>query len=435
MKSLQSLIEQHKQGHATGIYSVCSAHPLVLEAAIKQAAQDDQLVLIEATSNQVNQFGGYTGMTPQDFAKHAYELAEQLNFPTERIVLGGDHLGPNCWQNLPAKQAMEYSATMIHDYVTAGFNKIHLDCSMSCADDETPLSEAVMAERAAQLCLVAEDAWQQSGGEAPLYVIGTEVPTPGGALESLEEEGLELTKPEEALATLDAHHQAFSDHGLGYVWPRVIGLVVQPGVEFDHHSIHHYQSSQAQALSKIIESQPHLVFEAHSTDYQNPSAYHELVKDHFAILKVGPALTFALREALYGLERAELEWLGSHDASHLRDTVEQVMREEPDYWRSHYLSKGHQQFLDCSYSLSDRIRYYWTHPEVQKAQRTLFNNLAANPLPLTLLSQYLPNQAKAIFQNNIQNQPTDIVIHKIMEVTEVYSDACYSNAVACKETI
>lgn len=435
MKPLQSLIEQHKQGHATGIYSVCSAHPLVLEAAIKQAAQDDQLVLIEATSNQVNQFGGYTGMTPQDFAKHAYELAEQLSFPTERIVLGGDHLGPNCWQNLPAKQAMEYSATMIHDYVTAGFNKIHLDCSMSCADDETPLSEAVMAERAAQLCLVAEDAWQQSGGEAPLYVIGTEVPTPGGALESLEEEGLELTKPEEALATLNAHHQAFSDHGLGYVWPRVIGLVVQPGVEFDHHSIHHYQSSQAQALSKIIESQPHLVFEAHSTDYQNPSAYHELVKDHFAILKVGPALTFALREALFGLERAELEWLGSHDASHLRDTVEQVMREEPDYWRSHYLSKGHQQFLDCSYSLSDRIRYYWTHPEVQKAQRTLFNNLAANPLPLTLLSQYLPNQAKAIFQNHIQNQPADIVIHKIMEVTEVYSDACYSNAVACKETI
>ncbi|WP_260259332.1 D-tagatose-bisphosphate aldolase, class II, non-catalytic subunit [Vibrio intestinalis] len=435
MKSLQSLIEQHKQGQATGIYSVCSAHPLVLEAALKQAAQDNQLVLIEATSNQVNQFGGYTGMTPQDFAKHVYQLAEQLNFPTERIVLGGDHLGPNCWQNLPAKQAMEYSATMIHDYVTAGFNKIHLDCSMSCADDETPLSEEVMAERAAQLCLVAEDAWHQSGGQAPLYVIGTEVPTPGGALESLEDEGLELTKPDEALATLDAHHQAFSDLGLGYVWPRVIGLVVQPGVEFDHHSIHHYQSSQAQALSKIIKGQPHLVFEAHSTDYQNPTAYHELVKDHFAILKVGPALTFALREALYGLDRAELEWLGSHDASHLRDTVEQVMREEPDYWRSHYLSKGHQQFLDCSYSLSDRIRYYWTHPEVQKAQRTLFNNLAANPLPLTLLSQYLPNQAKAIFQNQIQNQPADIVIHKIMEVTEVYSDACYSNAVACKETI
>ncbi|KJY80603.1 D-tagatose-bisphosphate aldolase, class II, non-catalytic subunit [Vibrio nigripulchritudo] len=435
MKTLQSLIEQHKQGHSTGIYSVCSAHPLVLEAAIRQAARDNQLVLIEATSNQVNQFGGYTGMTPKDFASHVYQLADQHNFPAEKIVLGGDHLGPNCWQHLPARQAMENSAQMIHDYVSAGFKKIHLDCSMSCADDVTPLSETIMAERAAQLCLVAENAWKETGGEAPLYVIGTEVPTPGGALESLEHEGLEVTKPEEAIATLDAHYQAFTDVGLEHVWQRIIGLVVQPGVEFDHHSIHHYQSDAAQSLSKMIEEQPHLVFEAHSTDYQNPTAYHELVHDHFAILKVGPALTFALREAFYGLERAEREWLGSHQASHLRDTVEQVMREEPDYWRTHYASKGHQQFLDCSYSLSDRIRYYWTHPEVQSAQQVLFSNLLASPLPLTLLSQYLPNQAKAILQNQIQNQPADIVIHKIMEVTQVYSSACYSNSAACKETI
>ncbi len=185
----------------------------------------------------------------------------------------------------------------------------------------------------------------------------------------------------------------------------------------------------------MIESQPYLVFEAHSTDYQTPEAYQQLVKDHFAILKVGPALTFALREALYGLERAEKEWLGTRNASHLRETIEQVMREQPDHWRSHYLSKGHQQFLDCSYSLSDRIRYYWTQPEVQAAQLTLFENLAENPLPVTLISQYLPNQAKAITQQHIQNTPADIVIHKIMEVTQDYSSACYINTAASKEVI
>ena len=435
MKPLLSLIEQHKQGHTKGIYSVCSAHPLVLEAAIQQAANDNQLVLIEATSNQVNQFGGYTGMTPQDFASYVSQLANSLNFPVDNIVLGGDHLGPNCWQHLNVKQAMEYSAQMIHDYVSAGFKKIHLDCSMPCADDQLPLSETIMAERAAQLCLVAENAWQSIGGEAPAYVIGTEVPTPGGALESLEDEGIEVTKPEEALATLNAHHQAFSDIGIANVWSRVIGLVVQPGVEFDHHNVHHYDSAKAQALSQLIEHQPNIVFEAHSTDYQNPPAYHQLVRDHFAILKVGPALTFALREALYGLDRAEKEWLGTHHASHLRETIEQVMHEQPNYWRSHYSSKGHQQFLDCSYSLSDRIRYYWTHPEVKAAQQALFDNLLAKPLPVTLLSQYLPNQAKAISQHKIQNLPAEIVMHKIMEVTEVYSKACYSNAVAQKETI
>ena len=434
MKALLSLIDQHKQGNVTGIYSVCSAHPLVLEAAIKQAARDEKLVLIEATSNQVNQFGGYTGMTPKDFAEHVFALAERLNFPAEKIVLGGDHLGPNCWQHLPANQAMEYSEQMVNDYVLAGFKKMHLDCSMSCADDQMPLSETIMAERAAKLCLVAENAWKIANGEAPVYVVGTEVPTPGGALESLDE-GVEVTKPEEAFTTLDAHHQAFSDLGLGYVWPRVIGLVVQPGVEFNHHSVYHYNSVTAQSLSKMIESQPNLVFEAHSTDYQNPMAYHELVCDHFAILKVGPALTFALREALYGLDRAEKEWLGTHKASHLRETIEQVMYEQPNYWRSHYASKNHQQFLDCSYSLSDRIRYYWTHPEVQAAQQALFKNLTVKPLPMTLLSQYLPNQAKAISQNQISNQPTEIVMHKIMEVTQIYSEACYANKVVCKEAI
>lgn len=435
MKTLLSLIQQHKQGQAKGIYSVCSAHPLVLEAAIKQATLDGQLVLIEATSNQVNQFGGYTGMTPQAFADYVFTLAARLDFPRERMILGGDHLGPNCWQHLPARQAMEYSAQLIHDYVSAGFSKIHLDCSMACEGDELPLSEAMMAERAAQLCMVAEQAWKNRGGEAPVYVIGTEVPTPGGALESLQDHELQVTQPEQALATLGAHHQAFSYLGLGYVWPRVIGLVVQPGVEFDHHQVHHYQSAQAQVLSKMIESQPHLVFEAHSTDYQNPQAYHELIRDHFAILKVGPALTFAVREALFALDAAEKEWIGVHKASHLRDTIEQVMHEQPNYWRSHYQSKGHQQFLDCNYSLSDRIRYYWTHTEVQTAQHALFEHLIEKPLPTTLLSQYLPNQARAIAQQHIANHPAEIIVHKIMEVTQLYSDACYRNAAVCKETI
>ena len=47
---------------------------------------------------------------------------------------------------------------------------------------------------------------------------------------------------------------------------------------------------------------PGLVFEAHSTDYQPPESLSRLVIDGFAILKVGPGLTFALREALYALD-------------------------------------------------------------------------------------------------------------------------------------
>ncbi|TMX44562.1 D-tagatose-bisphosphate aldolase, class II, non-catalytic subunit [Vibrio sp. Hep-1b-8] len=424
MKALLSLIEQHKQGRATGIYSVCSAHPLVLEAAIKQATQDQQLVLIEATSNQVNQFGGYTGMTPQDFSSHVLSLAERLNFPAEKVVLGGDHLGPNCWQNLSASQAMEYSAQMIHDYVCAGFKKIHLDCSMPCADDQTPLSEEIMAQRAAQLCVVAEQAWRSVGGEAPVYVIGTEVPTPGGALESLQDECIEVTQPEQALATLDAHHQAFSDAGLGYVWPRVIGLVVQPGVEFDHHMVHHYQSDEAQLLSKIIDSQPHIVFEAHSTDYQNPSAYRQLVNDHFAILKVGPALTYALREALFALSDIENVLFSQSESSNLKQIVLGQMLECRGHWEKYYSDNPRKQLIDLQFSLSDRIRYYWSNDVVTHAVNKMMANLNAISIPLTMLSQYLPKQFDEVVSGNIENKPKEIILNKIMKVIEIYNKAC-----------
>ena len=54
MKILQQLIAANKCGDKQGIYAVCSAHPLVLEAAILQAKQDNSYLLIEATANQVN---------------------------------------------------------------------------------------------------------------------------------------------------------------------------------------------------------------------------------------------------------------------------------------------------------------------------------------------------------------------------------------------
>lgn len=51
---------------------------------------------------------------------------------------------------------MAKAEVLIADYVTAGFSKIHLDASMSCADDPIPLDPHVVAERAARLCQVAE---------------------------------------------------------------------------------------------------------------------------------------------------------------------------------------------------------------------------------------------------------------------------------------
>ena len=142
---------------------------------------------------------------------------------------------------------------------------------------------------------------------------------PGGAKESLDE--LALTEPEAATATIDAHWRAFQSLGLQHVWPRVIGLVVQPGVEFDHHKVIDFRAPRAARSGPVVEAQPYMVYEAHSTDYQTPANLRALVQRHFAILKVGPGLTFAMREALWGLDEVEREWLGKDRSSRLREAV------------------------------------------------------------------------------------------------------------------
>ena len=407
-----------------GIYSVCSAHPLVIEAALRRAQCQSGYALVEATSNQVNQDGGYTGMRPADFSRFVGELAVRVGLPPERVLLGGDHLGPNCWQQLPAEEAMRRSEQLLADYVVAGFRKLHLDCSMSCDGDRVALGDEVVALRAARLCEVAEKTWQRVGGEAPVYVVGTEVPVPGGAHELLTD--LQPTAPAAAVATIDAHRNAFASAGLDAAWPRVIGLVVQPGVEFDHHKVIDFRPERAADLSAVIAARPSMVYEAHSTDYQTAENLGALVRAHFAILKVGPGLTFALREALWALTQLEYEWLPAGRRSDLRATVLAAMAADPRHWQKYYLSTGAQLALDQQYSLSDRLRYYWPVAAVEYALARLLANLEETPPPLTLLSQYLPRQYAAVRAGSLGLNARAWVLHHIDQVLQQYAVACGS---------
>ncbi|MDM3281502.1 tagatose-bisphosphate aldolase subunit KbaZ [Citrobacter sp. Ce104] len=417
------MVEQHKRGKANGIYAVCSAHPVVLEAAIRYAHANHTPLLIEATSNQVDQFGGYTGMTPADFRGFVCHLAGSLNFSQDMLILGGDHLGPNRWQNLPAEEAMANADDLIKSYVIAGFKKIHLDCSMSCANDPVPLTDDIVAERAARLAKIAEETCMAHFGESDLvYVIGTEVPVPGGAHETLTE--LAVTTPDAARATLQAHYHAFEKRGLEGIWPRIIALVVQPGVEFDHTHIIDYQPQKAVALSKMVEDYDTLVFEAHSTDYQTPQSLRQLVIDHFAILKVGPALTFALREALFSLAAIEEELLPAKACSGLRHVLESVMLDRPEYWQSHYHGDGNARRLARGYSYSDRVRYYWPDSQIDEAFERLVRNLADDPIPLPLISQYLPLQYVKVREGDLSATPRELIINHIQDILQQYHCAC-----------
>jgi len=417
---LKDIVKGNRTDGSRGIYSVCSAHRLVIEASMQQAKTDGSPLLIEATCNQVNHEGGYTGMTPSDFRDYVLEIAKEVGFSEDNLILGGDHLGPNPWTSLPASQAMEAAKKMVADYVSAGFSKIHLDASMACADDEVPLSDNTIAERATLLCAAAEAAIPAPDA-APVYIIGTEVPVPGGAQEDLDE--LATTRIEDLQQTIETHKTKFAQSGLSDAWERVIGVVVQPGVEFDHGSVIGYQPEKAQALSKTILNFDNIVYEAHSTDYQTETALRNLVTDHFAILKVGPGLTYAAREALFALSYIEQEWITDKPLSNLREVLDQRMLDNPDNWSKYYAGTDTQRAFARKYSFSDRSRYYWADPKVEESVQVLIKNLTEQPAPITLLSQFMPLQYAAFRAGTINKDPLSLVRHWIQEVVSTYARA------------
>lgn len=420
------------RGEARGLYSVCSSHPLVLEAAVRRVASRGLPLLVEATANQVNQEGGYTGMKPADFAARLSGLCRGYGLPEGRILFGGDHLGPYPWRKLPAAEAMDKAEALVRSFVAAGARKIHLDASMALDDDPGPaLDESVAAARALRLCAAAEDARAglPASARPPVYVIGTEVPVPGGArgAEEDEDSGPAPTSPEAFLRTAALHEELFAKAGLADAWKRVAAVVVQPGVEFDSNGLSPYRRARAARLIAARAARPSLFFECHSTDYQSDDALRELVEDGFAFLKVGPALSFALREALVGLGEIEAELDGLPGRNRLLAALLGSMREDDSDWKGYY-DPG--DALALAYSLSDRVRYYWDRPQVSAEIERLFASLEGRSAPPGLLSQCLPRLGgpQVAIRGSRRLSPRELAMDAVDAELARYEAACFPDA-------
>jgi D-tagatose-1,6-bisphosphate aldolase subunit GatZ/KbaZ len=422
------VLDQHR-GDLHGIYSICSSHPWVIDASLDQAGRDGSVVLIESTSNQVNQFGGYTGMTPRDFRDLVLFQSRERGISDERVILGGDHLGPIPFQAEDADTAMTKASDMVRRFVEAGFVKIHLDTSIPLGG-ETSIEPARVAERCARLCRVCEETYSgmTRGGRraspAPVYIIGTEVPVPGGSDEV--EEGVQVTSGEDFEETVRVTRDAFVREKLENAWDRVVAVVVQPGVEFGDRSISEYNRKDASHLGQKLRDYPNLVFEAHSTDYQTARKMREMVEDGFAILKVGPGLTYAFREAVFMLCAIEDE-LCTIDSSIIRsnllETVEDAMMHNPVYWQKYYDGSDMEQAYKRRYSFFDRIRYYWSEECVQASFKKLLHNIKNIGIPETLLSQFFPSQYRKIRDGELSSDPDDLLRDRVREVISDYAYA------------
>lgn len=422
---LKRLVSIQKEGKAVGIYSACSANRFVIKAVIKKGLATDSCVLIESTANQCDQFGGYTGMTPVDFKNYVFEIAEKEGFDTSKLFLGGDHLGPLTWTHLDEEEAMKNAEDLIRAYVKAGFSKIHIDTSMKVKSDDpnTRLSDEIISHRGARLAKVAEEAFKEylkenENAYEPIYIVGSEVPIPGGATSAVDE-GVQVTKVEDFQKTVKAFKEAFHEEKLDDAWSRVIAIVVQPGVEEKDSGCTEYDRAKATQLCAEIKKYPNLIFEGHSTDYQTKIKLRELVEDGIGILKVGPGLTFAAREGLFALAYVEKACISEDKQSHFIEVLDESMLQNDKNWKKHYHGTEEEIAYKRKWSFSDRSRYYMQNKDVEKAVTILLNNFK-NGVPLNLLSQFMPIQYTKVREKTLANDPELLIIDRIGNTIDEY---------------
>jgi len=420
----------------TGLYSVCSANEIVLRAVMRHAVGRNYTLIIESTSNQVNQYGGYTGIRPHEFFSWVQKIAREENMAPNNLILGGDHLGPLLWQKEPEKTAMEKAAQMVRAYTLAGYTKIHLDTSMKLADDpQGPLDIRTCARRGATLAKNVYETFSAMSessdpSKRPVLIIGSEVPIPGGSQEF--EETCTPTAAEDFLQQVSIFKDEFARAGVDF--NDVAAFVVQPGVEFGDDFVFHYDSQKAANLTGALKTIPSLVFEGHSTDYQTPENLAEMVRDGIAVLKVGPALTFVLREGLFLLEAVEEILVPGNFAqtgsllvpsvsrSNFKKALLDEMEKSSQYWEKYYSGTADEIEYKKLYSYSDRCRYYLPEKNVQDAIKKLFNNVPE--VPPALLSQFFPSQYRRYMAGKLQNDPLSLLCDRIGDLCDDYARAC-----------
>ncbi len=407
--------------------SYCTANEIVIKILLQNAKEKNLPVLIEATANQVNQFGGYTGMKPQDFCNFIYDIAKKVDCPKELIILGGDHLGPLTFAKENEEEAMKKSIELVRQYVLAGFTKIHLDTSMRVGDDDVsvPLSTEVIAKRGAILydvCIKAFEEIKDAGKVRPVFVIGSEVPIPGGATEF--EDSISVTSVADFEDTIETYKKVFSEYGYDNAFEDIVGVVVQPGVEFSDSQVFGYDSFAAKELCTALQKHSGVVFEGHSTDYQTKEQLKEMTDDGIAILKVGPALTYRLREALFMLSLMEKDLVPEGNRANFIETLEEVMLENPGNWNRHYHGDEDALKLARKYSYSDRCRYYLGEEKVTNAIEKLFNNFKDVAIPMNVLHQFMPASYEKIIRGKMENSTYELVKDAVLEIIEDYEYAC-----------
>ena len=209
----------------------------------------------------------------------------------------------------------------------------------------------------------------------------------------------------------------------GDAFDRIVSVVVQPGVEFSDDSVVPYDRDKAKGLCASLRNHPGLVFEGHSTDYQTRALLKQMVEDGIAILKVGPALTYALRQALFALNDIENELLTGKGIalSGFRDVLEEAMMADPHYWEKYYKDDDNSSAaFKRKYSFSDRCRYYLPEQRVEASIETLLANINNAYIPVSVLEQYMPIQYTRLREGKLGMRSGAIIKDRVKDYIDDY---------------
>ncbi len=386
MINIQSLIEQNRGGANIGLPCFCSANEMVLRTLFECCAAHDVPIVVEASATQVNQDGGYTGISAADFSRWVSSLSAEFGVADERLVLAGAHLGPMPWSHLSPKDALDNTKNLVKDYAAAGFRKIHLDAPVASNEEQHP-DVQILATRTARLCEIAE--MHAPCPDQLIYVLSSLPSLPAPSIGSSFDVGSAppATSAEQLNATIAAYQEAFVRQGLRHAWDKVVSIDALPSIGFDHFSVQPLQARSAELLSAEILKHNGLSLSVSSADYQSSSDLSTLVENQFFFLKAGPELTFKMREAIFALATIaqQISGTGTPDIIAALDTA---ISKYPNDWAPYFTGDIATRKQLHHYSFSDRLRYYWNFPDVRSQLLKFMMNLDTIKLPDSLVSQH-----------------------------------------------
>ncbi len=393
--------------------SFCTSNIEVLKIIILYCKRKKLPCLVESTSNQVNQYGGYSGKTPQEFYNDIKKILKQNNFSFKNFYMGGDHLGPLPWKKKNKKTAMNNSVQLINKCLDSNYSKIHVDTSIKCINDKI-INHSIIFDRTKY---ILQNSKLKKKLSKIFLIIGTEVPLSGSnekgkiKLTQKNQINLEVKKFRDLLRTLYKKKLKF-------------GLVVEPGMRFMHNSIQRPNFTNFKPKRKISKKN-NFVYEAHSTDYQPLNVLIKLVKNNFKFLKVGPELTYNYSRSLFAMEKIEKKYL-KNNFSKIKDNIMTTMLKDKKYWKEYYSGNNQKIKKLILNSKLDRMRYYLNKHKIRISIIKLKKNI--NSLSSEKIKKYfLFKENKTLFDKKLVKNLSNFDLINLIYISKSlnrYYSAC-----------